>query len=320
MNKMLLILFVFLSVKSFGQNTANIAGGNINTKLVSQGALTSDSMFINAKAPDSLSRWNVEGGQRYFTVTHSMWYKNNISWTEQLSKLKSQAIITSIPVVGDTATTAADFVGLFFKSQSPMATLTGGTTIEFTSAGTVAETLNWSASRQFATQPLASIVVATVSQSFSQPSAPGTVNGTQNVSVPANTTTTYSNIVTTTDGKTATATTQFIYRNKIYAGFVSGTSPTSSEIISATGSSYVGGEFSTTRNQSGSLSAPSGSKYVMFASPVSFGMPNITINGLGVTYTITTVSFTNASGYVSNYYVAISPFPTSGAIDSYVVN
>jgi len=216
--------------------------------------------------------------------------------------------------------TAAEIIQKVWYGTRPSATLTGGTTIELTSASTVSQTLNWGATRQVGATTLATIVVAGVSQSFSQPVAGGTVSGTQAVSVPANISTTYSNVVTASDAQTITATTTFNFQNKIYAGFVTSTSPTSADILAATSSTYVGGRFSTSKNQSGSLTTPSGAKYVMFANPVSFGIPNVVINGLGVIYTISILSFTNASGYTSNYYVAISPFVTSGAIDSYVVN
>ena len=256
----------------------------------------------------------------YYSVSQTKWIALGTGSSSQIPG----GPITSLPAVADNPGTnipvSTFIINEFYKNQSPTATLTGGAIIDYTSAGSTAKTLNWSAGRQFATNPLSSIVVAGVGQSFSQPSAPGTVSGTQSVNVPANTTTTYQNVVTTTDGKTATASTTFTSELRIYAGFVSSTTPTSADIIAATGSSYVGGEFATSRNQSGSLSTPSGSKYVMFCNPVSFGVPNITINGLGVTYNITTITFVGPLGYSSSYYLAIAPFPTSGPISSYLVN
>lgn len=232
--------------------------------------------------------------------------------------------VTTIPTLGQDysqyKTVSTLLIGMFYGLKPPTATLTGGTTLEYTNASTESETLNWSAGRQSNTATLATIVVASVNQSFSQPGPNSSVSGNQSVNVPTNTTTTYNNVVTASDGQTATANTTFQFQQKIYAGFVSTATPNSSQIIAATGSSYVGGKFATSRNQSGSLSTPSGASYIMFANPVSMGVPNVTINGLGVDFNVTTISFTNASGYVSNYYVAVSPTTTSGSVASYVIN
>jgi len=231
--------------------------------------------------------------------------------------------ITTIPVVGtnpgSNLTTFQWIQNTFYASQVPLATLTGGTILEFTSAGTVSDSVNWTASRQSATNPLSTIVVAGNTESFSQPSAGGTVSGKQYVTITANTNTTYNNVVTTTDGKTATASTSFPFENKIYAGFVSVSSPTDANIIAALNSTYVGGEFSTTRSQSGALTTPSGAKYIMFAAPASFGTPSVVINGLGVTFNQTTRTFVNASGYSSSYIIAVSPYTTAGSVDAYLI-
>lgn len=232
--------------------------------------------------------------------------------------------ISSLPVIGDlpgnNITTDSAFRYIFYKSQPPLATLTGGGTYEYTTAGNTNRTLSWTATRQTATATLATIVVDGVTQTFTQPAQGGTVSNNKTAIVPHNTNTTYSNIVTTTDGKTATATTTFIYQNKIYAGFVTNATPTDADIIAATGSSYVGGIFSASRNQSGTLTTPSSSKYFIFVSPASYGTPNILINGLGATLNQTTRNFTNASGAIISYIIAVSPFQTSGQIDSYIVN
>lgn len=232
-------------------------------------------------------------------------------------------VISSLPVIGNnpgTNITPDEFItSQFYDSQPPTAGLTGGGTYEFTAAGNTSRTLSWTAGRQSATATLSSIMVAGITQTFTQPPINATVSGTQNVSVPNNANTTYTNTVTTTDGKTATATTTFSYQNKIYAGFVTSATPTDGDIINALNGN-VGGVFSGSRNQSGSLSAPGASKFIVFSNPASYGTPNVVINGLGVSYNQTTRSFTNASGGVVTYIIAVSPFSTAGQIDSYIIN
>jgi len=230
--------------------------------------------------------------------------------------------ITTIPVVGTNPGTnlsgPAWIISTFYGTQSPTATLTGGGTFEFTSSSTFNTSLSWGASRQSATAPLSTVVVASVSQSFSQPSQPGTVTGTQAVTVTTNTTTTYNNVVTTTDSKTATASTTFTYRSKYYIGFVSNATPTDNQIIAATGGT-VGGTFATTYLTAGTLPDPASSSYIVFAYPASFGTATIKINGLAVGYSLTTRSFTNASGYTTSYNIYVSPFPTAGGVEYQVL-
>lgn len=259
-------------------------------------------------------------------IGNYLWMRSGNVWVKQgnTPSIFPGGPITTLPIVGNnpgTNITPDQFItSQFYGTQPPTASLTGGGTFEYTNASTQSATLNWSAGRSTATNPLASIVVAGITQTFSQPAQGASVSGTQAVTVPTNTNTTYTNTVTTTDGKTASATTTFSYQNKIYAGFVPSATPTDAEIIAATGSGYVSGFFSGSRNQSGSLSTPSATKYYVFVSPASYGTPNIIINGLGVTFNQTTRTFVNASGYSSSYIVAVSPFPTAGQIDSYLVN
>ncbi len=266
---------------------------------------------------------NIINGQTAQPIFFYLSYTNKISTGGGGGTIAAGAI-SSLPTIGfnpGTNITSNDFItNVFYQSQPPTATLTGGGTYEFTTAGSTARTLSWTAGRQAATSTLATVVVDGVSQTFTQPAQGASVSGNKNATVLHNTNTTYSNVVTTTDSKTATATTTFTYQNKIYAGFVTSNNPSDADIIAATGSSYVGGQFSATRNQSGVLTTPSSSKYFVFVAPASYGTPNIIINGLGVTFNQTTRSFTNASGGISSYIIAVSPNPTAGQIDSYIVN
>lgn len=219
---------------------------------------------------------------------------------------------TSIPTEGFNpgvnVTAAQTIIAAFYQSQVPTATLSGGGNFELTSASTLSQTLNWTASRQAKTATLNSIVVASVSQTFTQPSPPGTVGGTQSVSVPTNTTTTYTNTVTTTDGKTAVATVTYAYFPKRYWFYSSTASPSSADVVSDLGG---GNELTTGKAKPAQFTVTiSGtSKTVSYAYPSSYGtLSSIVVSGLESigAFHLNIVSVTNAGGAIQNYNVYTS--------------
>jgi len=268
----------------------------------------------------------LNGGTTDSTIYATIWNARRIADSAaaaQRDSIITAGTISSIPTVGYVApsnTSAGAWIqNVFYQSQPPTSSLGGGTSLELHSAGTVSETLNWGAGRQAATATLASIVVGGISQSFSQPSQGGTVTGTQSITLTYNTNTTYYNVVTTTDSKSATSSTSFVFYPKLYIGFVPSNSPSDADIIGVTNGN--GGVFATNFIASGSLSTPSASKYICIAYPASFGaVNNIVINGLSVTFNLTTRTFVNASGYSQSYNIYLSPNPTSGSVSSYSVN
>jgi hypothetical protein len=219
--------------------------------------------------------------------------------------------ITSLPTIGfnaGTNITAAQFIqNVFYQSQNPTLALSGGQTLEFRAAGTTNYTLNWNAGRQTGTQPLSTIIVAGISQTFTQPSAGFTVSGTQSVTVTNNTNQTFIGATTTVDSKTAGASTTFTYQKRRFWG--RSASPTPNETIIE---SIVGGgsELSSAiRAKSNFIITASGINYVYYAYPVSYGLlTNIVVGGFDSidSFTRTTVSVTNSLGYNENYYVYTS--------------
>lgn len=117
------------------------------------------------------------------------------------------------------------------------------------------------------------------------------------------------------DGQnTAWASSTVAFLPRRWWGSSSLTSLGSSDIL-ALGSS----EFSSSRNQSRSMSASAA--YLYFAWPSSFGTPSFTVNGLPSTAWIkTTVSATNASGYTQNYDVYRSQYLQNGSGIAVVVS
>lgn len=216
------------------------------------------------------------------------------------------AFVTSNVEIGfnpGTNLTAAEIIKKVWYGTQPIATLTGGTTLEFTSSPTVSQTLNWGATRQVGAVELATIVVAGVSQSFSQPAEGGTVNGTQGVNVPANVTTIYQNIVTADDGQTATASTTFNFLGRRYYGVVSDTtgigSGTQDAVILALTNS-----FATTKTLSVSTGSITGTQFWVYAYPATLGaLSSLLFNSIPALEAMntTTRSFTNSLGYSQNY-------------------
>lgn len=328
------ILFLFVSILVFAQTPpSRVRGaGSPNIETFNPGFASADSGTVITSFPDTATanrgpnlKWRnglqiKVGTKSYMRDTLlRKWIELGSGSSGNLGGPITSNRTTPGTNPGTNLTTDQWIDSIFYYAQPPTATLTGGGIFEFTSASTLSATLNWSASRQSATKSIATIVVAGNNETFSQPGAPGTVSGTQSVTVTTNTSTTYNNIVTTIDAQTVTASTTFAYQQKIYAGFITTTTPSDADILAATNSTYVGGKFATTRLQSGYLSTPAGSRYVVFVAPASFGTPTVIINGLTVAYNLTTRIFVNASGYSSSYIIAVSPFPTFGAIDVYSV-
>lgn len=273
-------------------------------------------------------------------VDTSYWGHNGVKWvkvgsgnggsvslTNGVGIVNTPNPITSTGTISlDTSYTNATYVRI--QTQNPYGFLVDSASnnntvnLELHSAGTFNRSLYWEAGRYAATQtqgataPISSIVVNGVSQSFSQPSAGSYVTGrVSNVSITYNTNTTFSNVITTSDGKSATYYTNYNFYPTYYIGYSSTSSPTDAELKAGINNIFP----ATTRVTSGTLAAPSGSSYIFFAVPSSFGTPNVTINGLGVTYNNTTRSVTNASNYSQNYIIAVSPFPTAAGV-TYSIN
>jgi len=105
--------------------------------------------------------------------------------------------------------------------------------------------------------------------------------------------------LTANDGKTTvTASATITFRQRRYWGVSASPTLTTADILA------FSGEFSTSKGKSVSYDC-TGGRYPYFTYPASFGDPvGVTVGGLAFSdLVITTQSFTNASGYASNYKV-----------------
>lgn len=230
--------------------------------------------------------------------------------------------ITSNSVIGfnpGTNITPAQFIqNVFYQSQAPTASLTGGQLLEFRVFDSTSN-INWIAGRQAGTQPLSSVVVAGASRTFTQPSAPGTTSGNVQVIYPANITTTYSMTVTTVDSKTATASTSFTFAPRRFWGRSALSTPTETIIEAVAGGSS---ELSTSRAKSNFTVTASGSNYVYFAYPAFYGdLTSIVIGGFESidSFTKTFLTVTNTFGYSTAYNIYTSNNTFSATTPTIVV-
>ena len=107
--------------------------------------------------------------------------------------------------------------------------------------------------------------------------------------------------LTASDGtNSADASTSIAFDNKRYWGVSALETLTSAEIIALGGS-----EFATSFDKSVVYDCSAGDVYPYYAFPAAWGTPsNVTVGGLAFSaFTVTTQSFTNASGYTSSYNV-----------------
>lgn len=227
--------------------------------------------------------------------------------------------------LGTTTTVQAFLDAVFFPSQPPTATLTntinGATNqtnnIELIAAGAdLNVTLNYSAGRQADTQPLVSTVVGGVTITPNpNPAANASVSGTRSVTLVRNTNASYTNVVTTTDGKISPNTTSTInWLGRRYYGFLTlatANTPTDAELIGSSNQGLLSILGNVTYSDT-----PSAGQYMVIAYPASFAnLSSITINGFPSlsAFTLVTRSLTNASGFTQSYkiYTSNNPFNTS---------
>lgn len=231
--------------------------------------------------------------------------------------------------VTPTGSTVQEFLNnLFYPTTPPTSALTisipslsisnsTAPSIEKRPVGSIAITLNWTGGRQAQTAPLSSIVVGGVSQSFSQPAAPGTVSGTQSSTVTANTNQSYNITVSTneTPAKTSSLSRTISFFDKRYWGFVNTTTPTDADILALT--SDNSGSTRTKSATSVSNASPLRLCWVQpeYADP-SY-VSEIWIGGLNSTaaFTRTTRAFTNASGFTQNYNIWVQNTTTSAGVN-----
>ena len=322
--KKLIIIFIFILSANIILAQAPVQRGNSYVtpvddyfragKLLGLPIVSDTLVFTGTNGLDSLgsqiyvrSGANVGAWIRQFNgVSQNQWVKSGSGGTILGGP------ITSLPALGDnpgTNISSGDFItSEFYQSQYPTATSTQGVNLEFESAQTINYTLSWSAGRQAATQPLSTVVVAGINQSFTQPSAPGTVSGTQAVAFPANTNVTYSNVVTTTDGKVATASTTFSFLPQRYSGWINVSDTAGIGTFGYDDSKIYGltNELTASKVKTWNTGTPTGVQIYVYAYYNTSGtLNNLILNGFPSLDAFNEVqrNFTNALGYTGQWII-----------------
>jgi hypothetical protein len=222
----------------------------------------------------------------------------------------------------------------FFPSTSPTATISqsGATSREYMSTGSALSVdLNWSVTRPVACTEISAITVNGLSQTVNPIGEGQSQNGTlTGQSLTRNTNTTYSISVVANDGKSGTASTTINwYWAKYWGAFASTLPPTNSgfsitdaDILALTGAgSGTGYALASTRT--GNYNGINGAgKYLVFAFPSSWGIPQFVINGL-ISTAWTKVrdnAFINASGGSTTYQVWVSNTTQASDIAQFTIN
>ena len=314
---------VFLSV-AFGQVRPLLPTQTIptvkNNNYEEKGWLRTDSGFIGAVRDTNFT-------PRYIG-THITWLQSGVDTTDWLwtgtkwMKSGGEGFDASFdatrpstsPVQGIAGVTygttdiKSTLNAILYPSQPPIATLTGGVTQELTAAGAdLSATLSYTAGRSTATQPLQTIIITSsngqsYNKTFTQPNAPGSVSGTQIVTVPRNLTTTFTNTVTAADNRNASATTSFSFLPKRYWGMVATQSPTDANIIAQSS------ELSASRAKSWTVT-PTANYYLFYAYPANEGnLTSLKVNTFEsiLSFTLTQRTFVNASGYSQLYLIYVA--------------
>lgn len=318
MKKIFTILLIFISLTTVAQNTHTQSNANTNEQF--QGAVEAKKGFINGYYADTTAAnfsWIKDKPfAQIATDSGTVWVRNNTAtkWNKSGggSSIIPAGAITTIPIVGTNPGTnlSSDdwIINTFYGSQPPTATLTGGQTLEYQSAATLTKTLNWTAGRQSATNPLSTIVVAGINETFSQPAQGASVSGTQSVSFPANTDITYQNVVTTDDNKTASASTTFSFLPKRYYGWIniSDTAGIGSAGYDDSKITALSNELSASKVKSWSTGNPTGEQIYVYAYYSTAGaLTHFDMNGFPSLDAMNNVTrnFTNALGFTGSWTI-----------------
>jgi len=307
MKKLFYILFTLLSFNLFSQT--------INTpthRTFQSGIIVEDSLIIDyAGTADTLILWTLPLSGKVDTVdlaTFRNLMRTGVTDTSIFSKYQGKTITRNFNTLeGETWTT---FSEIFFPAEPLTASLTatfrGSTSgsnfiVQKSTAGIDNAIANWTVTRLSSSDTITTITIEGVAQNFTQPDTSASATGQYTLTFPINTNFTI-NLQATNPTGTVSDALSIYYRNSNYWGLASNNNPNDSEIQALTSA------LRTNRSETFSVS-PSPEGYVVLAYPASYGdLSSLTVNGFGslASFTQTTRSFTNESGYTESYHIYVS--------------
>jgi hypothetical protein len=311
------IALILLSGTIFGQFSNTHTQSNANTLEDFNGGVRARKGVVNGRYADTLTANNdnkIKWWPGAQIVTGNIVWLRDSTGTKWIMAgggllLKHGGAISSLPTIGfapDTLDIVQWIDTVFYRSQGPTASLTASEVLELQASAALNRTLNYSSGRQFSTNTLATIIVAGISETFSQPAQSGTVSGTQGVSFPANTNTSFNNVTTTTDGQTATATVTFQFLPKRYWGWISDTTNIGNALFNDAGITGLNSEISSSNAKNFSTGDPSGVQFLVYAYYSVYGdLTHFDMNGFPSIDAMNKVTrnFTNALGFTGSWTI-----------------
>lgn len=211
-----------------------------------------------------------------------------------------------------------------FVNPANSSTITSSpVTLEMMAVGpNIPITLTWTAGRDASTEPLATVTVASATQTFSQPAQGASITGNVSTSFARNSNVSFTNLVRTADDQEAASTVSINFSWKRYYGFMTlpsgsaGYTPTSSDIRALSNQG-----FGSSRAHTSPSLLPTGEQHMIIAYPLAWDpgqstAAKIWINGFESSgnFIRHIISFTNESGGNTNYVVYVLTNKTSGEI------
>ena len=209
-------------------------------------------------------------------------------------------------VVLNTGDIRATLQELLYPTQVPISTISGGLSQEYMApGGNLIYEITFGYGRNSYTSNISSVVVGGTPVVFSNPDTAETINDAVYVNVPRNTNTSFSNIVTTDDGKTSTSSTVFSFLPRRYYGWVTDTTGISSSSFDVTIRSLFS-ELSESKVKTWGTGAPAGNQYYVYAYYATAGdLISFKMNGFEAVTALNKVTrnFTNNSGYTGSWII-----------------
>jgi hypothetical protein len=267
-----------------------------------------------------------DGLMRYFKDVKQYWWYNGARWQRFHTDggggsdgYDGNFITTSVPQTGVNygGATVQEFLdNVFRQSVAPQCNISITSPVrEFQSAGNASVQLTWLVTRPAGCSEIVSIIVdgQVITPTGSNQS------GSIAVTVPANASRTFTIQVSSAD-KSASASSSLSFQWKRYWGNFNTQSPGNADILAlsgagvGTGSELASGRAKTYNGINGD------SKYLVFAFPEAYGVPQFFINGLVSTaFTKSTMTFINASGGQAEYQVWVSNTPQNSPITQFEI-
>lgn len=316
---------LFFSISAFAQNTWVDNGTRVGAGFNVLTAMPPDANSVYEKLADtSTVARKYESKTVWFKDVKQFWTWNGKGWRQNAGgggsdEYNGNYLTTSSPNVGYNygGTTVQEFLDNVFKQTvAPQCELSLNYSIlEITHEGDIDVTAYWTAIR-----PNGCTAIQSININGAEITPTGdTQTGTLVLTLPNNYSRLVNMFVSSTD-KGSECRAELIFSWKQYWGASDTKYLSNDDILRLTGAGIgSGNEFARTfvRSYNG---INGGGKYLVFAFPDDWGVPQFVINGIvNTAFTKSVMTFTNATGGVTNYQVWVSNTPQFSPIANFLI-